>query len=239
MISFFKKIYKKQLFQPNILGVFTNPFFITRRAIYVCVKKASSMVSGKILDVGCGQKPYQNLFAKKTSYIGMDVEISGHDHENEDVDVFYDGENFPFQDRTFDSVICNQVLEHVSSPNKILSEMNRVLSSDGILLLSVPFIADEHEQPYDFFRYTIFGIKNLLEKNGFKILQYKNIALVFSHLWVTFLYKKTKTKYPIISLLLTPILFAPFLILGKLFSLIIPNSEDIYTDLIIIAKANK
>jgi len=242
MISFIKHIYKKQLFQPNILGIFTNPFFITRSKLFREIKKVSSFISGRILDVGCGQKPYQSLF-QATEYIGMDVEVSGHDHANEPIDVFYDGERFPFDDNCFDSVICNQVLEHVATPERTLSEIHRTLKPNGYALLTVPFLSDEHEQPYDFFRYSSFGMKYLLEANQFEIVKSiklnRNIALVFAHFLNTYWYKLLKTPYPIISLLITPLVHAPVTFMGYVFSLLLPKTQDFYTDLLLLIRKNE
>jgi len=72
--------------------------------------------------------------------------------------------------------LCNQVLEHVFNPDAFLSEIYRVLKRDGKLLLTVPFVWDEHEQPSDYARYSSFGLKALLEKNGFRIIQHERIG---------------------------------------------------------------
>ena len=234
-----RKHYKKQLFQPSVLGIFTNPFFITRSKLFREIKKISPFIVGRVLDVGCGEKPYQSLF-QSTEYIGLDVEVSGHDHANEQIDVYYDGKIFPFTDQSFDSVICNQVLEHVATPEVTLSEMHRVLKPQGYVLLTVPFLADEHEQPFDFYRYSSFGMKHLLETHNFEIIKSvklnRNIALVVAHFLNTYCYKLLKTPYPIVSLLITPIVHAPIAVLGYIFSLILPRTNDFYTDLLILAR---
>ena len=234
-----KEYYIKQLFRPSFWGIFTNPFFITRYKLFCEIKKVNAFISGCILDVGCGNKPYQSLF-QSTEYIGLDVEKSGHDHTNEPVDVYYDGKLFPFDDLRFDSVICNQVLEHVATPETTLSEIYRVLKPQGYALLTVPFLSDEHEQPFDFYRYSSFGMKHLLETYNFEIVKSvklnRNIALVFAHFWNTYWYKLLKTSYPIVSLLITPIVHAPATLLGYAGSLILPRTEDFYTDLLILVR---
>lgn len=234
-----KNYYKKQLFRPSVLGVFMNPFFITRFKLFREIKKAAPFISGRVLDVGCGQKPYQSLF-QSTEYIGLDVEATGHDHVNEQIDVYYDGTLFPFEDNHFDSLICNQVLEHVATPTTTLSEIHRVLKPQGYALLTVPFLADEHEQPFDFYRYSVFGLKYLLETYSFEIIKSvklnQNIALVSAHFWNTYWHKLLKTPFPIVSLLITPIVHAPITLLGYAGSLIFPRTEDFYTDLLILVR---
>jgi len=100
-----KNFLLQQFFRPGIIGFFINPFFLGRSAMYINVKKYSRFISGKTLDVGSGSKPYIKLFNNVTTYIGMDIEQSGHKHQREYIDVFYDGETFPFEESTFDSLV--------------------------------------------------------------------------------------------------------------------------------------
>ncbi len=79
-------------------------------------------------------------------------------------------ENIPFQNGVFDMVLCTQVLEHLPEPKLVLIELNRTLKKGGKLWLTAPFFYEEHEKPYDFFRYTQFGLIYLLKSSGF-ILQ--------------------------------------------------------------------
>src|SRR3546814_1285445 len=85
-------------------------------------------------------------------------------------DYFYYLKKFPFESDIFNSVLCNQVLEHVFNPDDFLQEIHRVLREGGMLLLTVSFVRDEHEQPSDYARYSTYGLKSLLERNGFTVL---------------------------------------------------------------------
>jgi len=136
-------------------------------------------ITGKVLDVGCGSKPYQGCFPLVSTYIGIDVETSGHDHENSKVDVFYDGMSIPFTNEIFDSVVCFEVLEHVKDPKTILEEINRVIKEHGSLLISVPFLFGEHEEPYDFQRFTSFGLVKLLNDVGFNVVSLEKTTSEF------------------------------------------------------------
>jgi SAM-dependent methyltransferase len=169
----------------------------------------------------------------------MDIENPGHDHSEEDIDVFYDGKKFPFPDNQFDSVLTNQVLEHVFNPTEFLSEINRVLKPKGYLLLTVPFVWDEHEQPFDYGRYSSFGIKHILEKNHFVIVEYskscKGIKAVFQLMSLN-IYKKFFSKNRLINVALTFLLISPFTILGIILSRFGQSNSDLFLDNVVLAR---
>jgi len=219
-------------FNPNI----THPFYFARKALLETFTELSSEIHGRVLDVGCGQKPYITLF-NYTEYIGMDVEQSGHPHQNEEIDVFYDGKTFPFPDNSFDSVITSQVLEHVFTPDLFLKEINRVLKPGGKLLLSVPFVWDEHEQPYDFARYSSFGLSHILTENQFSIKRHiktlPDIRVIFQ-IYNTYIYKLLFKKRP--SRIFAKLVFIiPNNILGILLNFILPKNNDLYLDNVVLA----
>jgi SAM-dependent methyltransferase len=231
---------QKQHFNPGFLGIFTNPFYFARKGLYQSIKALAPNISGNILDVGCGQKPYLPLF-NYNKYIGLDIENPGHDHANEDIDVYYDGGRFPFPDECFDSILCNQVLEHVFEPEEFLSEIGRSLKPNGHFLLTVPFVWDEHEQPNDYARYSSFGLKYLLNKSGFEIIEYrksvKDVRVIFQ-LLICFIFKKTVSKNNIINLFTTLFIISPFNLIGECLNLILPENKDLYLDNVILAKKN-
>jgi SAM-dependent methyltransferase len=240
-MSLYKKLkqYKnKQDFEPGVLGLLINPFYFARKGLFQNVKTIAHHIKGRTLDVGCGQKPYQHLF-NTAAYIGMDVDQPGHDHSNENIDVYYDGRNFPFENKAFDSIITSQVFEHVFTPEEFLKEINRVLRINGHLLITVPFVWDEHEQPYDYARYSSYGLKHVLEKNGFQVVEMKksvNDIRVIFQLLNAYIFKKTVTKSGIINLILTIVLIAPFNIIGELLHLFLPKNGDLYLDNIFVVK---
>jgi SAM-dependent methyltransferase len=109
----------------------------------------------------------------------------------------------------------SDVLEHIPEPEMIISEIYRVLKLNGKLLLNVPFYYCIHEAPHDFYRFTEFALRYLLEKVGFKIIKLEfiggpveviadviikntaHISLLGNPLaiflqWITLLYTKTK-----------------------------------------------
>ena len=123
-LSNIKKLIKKDQFISSYRSIFTNPFFIIRNGIYKALLNLAPRLEGKLLDVGCGSKPYEELFSVK-EYIGLDIEESGHPHENEIIDIFYDGKKIPFEDHTFDSVFASEVFEHVFNLDELIKEINQ------------------------------------------------------------------------------------------------------------------
>lgn len=191
-------------------------------------------VHGRILDVGCGSKPYRKYF-DTVEYVGLEIG----DRQKPHADYYYDGKVFPFDDSTFDSVLTSQVLEHVFNPSEFLAEINRVLKDGGSLLLTVPFVWDEHEQPFDYARYSSFGLRYLLEEHGFEILDHRksmdDVRVIFQMI-NTYIYKKTVTRSARINLLLTLLLMAPFNLLGEIAGRILPHNSDLYLDNIVLAR---
>ena len=238
MIKKLKAWKRKQEFNPDALGILINPFYIARKGLFKNISSYAKFVNGNVLDVGCGQKPYQHVF-KTASYIGMDIEQSGHNHQNENIDVFYDGKTFPFEKNKFDNALTNQVFEHVFNPEEFLSEITRVLKPGGHLLITVPFVWDEHEQPYDYARYSSFGLTHVLRKNGFEVMSLTKSANdfgVIAQLTVLFFYKKLVSKNRLLNFIMILFLLSPITLMGVVLSKILPSSTDLYLDNVVLAK---
>lgn len=236
MISFLKQLATKHQFKPGITGIFLNPFYIARKGLYDNLFALGHNISGRTLDVGCGTKPYEKLFSH-SSYVGLEFD-TGIDSEKKQADYHYDGKTFPFNEGEFDSVVTNQVLEHVFNPDEFLNEINRVLKPAGKLLLTVPFVWDEHEQPFDYARYSSFGLKSLLNNHGFEIIDHiksVNDFKVLAQLFNAYVYKITRRNILLKNLALFFIM-APVTISGILLSKILPKNIDLYLDNIVLAE---
>jgi len=183
---------RSEMFLSTYLGIVVNPFHIIRSGLHTEIRKISPQMNGNVLDFGCGSKPYQGLFINAEKYIGVDIEASGHNHATSKVDFFYDGKTLPFDSEHFDGVVSFETLEHVFELDGILSELNRVIKPGGKLLISVPFVWDEHEVPYDFARYTSFGVRHLLSKHGFEVVEYRKTTtylLTVFQMFIAYLYQ--------------------------------------------------
>ncbi len=155
---------------------------------------ASQYISGRLIDIGCGKKPYEELLSSLvTEHVGVDHQDSFHDKSN--VDIFGSAYEIPVEDESFDSAISTAVLEHLEEPELALRECYRVLKPGGYAIYSIPFIWHIHEAPRDFFRYSKFGIEYLFNKTGFEIIEIKPLSgfwVTFGQLFVYYIYRFNK-----------------------------------------------
>ncbi|CAN5263615.1 hypothetical protein BH23GEM4_BH23GEM4_11570 [soil metagenome] len=101
-------------------------------------------------------------------------------------------DRLPMRNGTFDAVLCTQTLEHLEWPREAVAEMHRVLKPGGALYLSAPMAHCEHQQPYDFFRYTSFGLRSILTHAGFTK---DNITIIpFGGLFTRLAYELPRTQ---------------------------------------------
>lgn len=191
------------------------------------------------LDIGCGLKPYAESFSN-AHYVGIDIADSGRPIDMKAPDKFYDGINIPYEDGSFDGVLCTQVLEHVEDMDKFLAECNRVLKVGGSFIISVPFIYKEHEKPYDFRRFTSHGLTSDLNRNGFKISKclklISSIETIATALCI-YVDNNISTKGKLARILSGLFIVFPTMILSKCLAKILPDNRDLY--LVLLASALK
>jgi len=149
-----------------------NPLFLQMN---VAVQEAKNFFSSipmtglDIYDFGCGSKPYE-VFAGENKYIGIDI-----DKKNIKADIFSSIDSVPVEDEKADIVCSFYVLEHVYNPIEVLREKFRILRPRGRMFMLVPLYWEEHEQPYDFWRYTQFSLRKMLKDAGFSDIEIKAI----------------------------------------------------------------
>lgn len=141
---FLKKYPKVFFFFYNTLGVFTG-------------KKGKDAIKnipkGKlIVDIASGIKTLRE------DVIKVDVALfTG-------VDIVADAEHLPFKDNSCDAVVCESSLEHFKNPDDAVMEFRRILKPGGLVYISVPFIVGFHASPYDYYRWTEEGVKELMKE---------------------------------------------------------------------------
>jgi SAM-dependent methyltransferase len=115
----------------------------------------------RVLDVGCGPKPYYPFFAHVSSeYIGVDVV------ENPAAELRGPVEALPVEDASFDVVLCTQVLEHCDDPAQAVRELRRVTAPGGRVLASTHGVQVYHPSPVDYWRWTHEGLRRIFEQNA-------------------------------------------------------------------------
>lgn len=128
---------------------------------------ALKAASGRMLDFGCGGQPYRELFEPFVrEYIGADV--CGAKGGRLDVELV-PGEPVPFPDASFDTILSTQVLEHVPDPFFYMAEVGRLLRPGGALILTAPMQWRQHEAPFDYFRFTRYGLEELVRRYGMRV----------------------------------------------------------------------
>lgn len=163
----------------HTLYFYIAPQFINRYYLYRDIAAACAELrhQGKVLDVGCGDKPYRHLFHDAESYEGIDYaqysNSKGMGKPGRPDHVFPADYNntfkLPFRSRSYDHVVSFQVLEHHPEPEKMISEMSRVTREGGTLILSAPFIWGLHEEPHDYMRFTHYALVRMLNKYGYTV----------------------------------------------------------------------
>lgn len=237
MLERLKSIYKRQQFQPAWWAIFINPFFLARRRLFERIRLLSNQMMGNVLDVGCGTAPYRDLFAVQ-NYVGLDID-SPEARARGVADLYYDGRVFPLEAERFGSVLCNQVLEHVFNPDEFLQEIARVLQPHGRLLLTVPFVWDEHEQPWDYARYSSFGLRSVLERNGFKLIEQHKLlddASILFQLAILYCLKVVRPRGAVPTLVFSIFVSAPLSIFGLAIGKLLPRNPDLFLDQVVLAE---
>lgn len=122
------------------LAAWTDPWHLTTRRLREMIVERGEYVRGCVLDVGCGTKPYRDLFQWPQYYVGLDIST----YPGSKADVVASAFTQPFLEQAFDAAVCTDVLEHVREPSMLMSAIARVLKAGGYVLLTIPFTWDIH-----------------------------------------------------------------------------------------------
>ena len=187
---------------------------------------------GHTVDVGCGTKPYAHLFAKYTG-----IEFDFRRYQSVPPHIWGSALDLPITDASVDTVFSSQVLEHVTEPWRMVTEMARILKPDGYFILTAPHIWGLHEVPHDYYRFTPHGLQFLVERAGLEMIE----VIPMAGYWVTagarFCYYIRRFQKPFVGIFLK-LLYA----FVQIFSLILDRLHRVETDAwnyIIIAKKRR
>lgn len=208
ILSFTSKIIRDI---PGLHGIseWIDPLNISKRTLTEAIKKRYYLARGKLLDVGCGRQPYRDLLRNVELYFAADLP------PNKDVTLYCSGLALPFREGSFDTVLSNQVLEHVPEPSLFVKEAGRVLKGGGILILTTSQTWGLHLEPHDYFRFTEYGLRYIAEKAGLEVIEITPTCGIWATLAqrladtviYTFARGVTPGKIRLLSLVLAPVCF--------------------------------
>ena len=163
----------------------------------------------KIIDIGSGPRKLRDDVTC--------VDIQKFDN----VDVVADAAALPFENESIDAAICDNVLEHVRDPKKVVAEMLRVLKKGGLVYVAIPFVIPYHSSPDDFYRWSEAGLRELLKDFDEQELKIQfgpsaAMTMVFAE-WFGLLVSFNTTFLHKIGLYIGTIISTPF----KLFDLVL------------------
>jgi UDP-N-acetylmuramyl pentapeptide phosphotransferase/UDP-N-acetylglucosamine-1-phosphate transferase/SAM-dependent methyltransferase len=154
--------------------------WLVNRLVHKAMIDVSSRARGVMVDLGCGGRPYERIFRDRVDrYLGVDLDPNR--YSGGDIDVVSDSEMVPIGTETVDTVLSNQVLEHLREPGDAVREMARILKPGGVAIITAPHIWGVHEEPHDYYRFTPFGLRHLAERAGLKVESVQAMA----GYWVT------------------------------------------------------
>jgi SAM-dependent methyltransferase len=120
---------------------------------------------GDLLDNGCGNAPFAEWYRPLVDRV---VKLDAAPIPSVDVVAFSDA--LPFADGSFDTILATEIFDHVTDAERAADDAYRVLRPGGHLVVTVPYMYPTHEAPYDFRRFTHFGLQSLLERHGFEVI---------------------------------------------------------------------
>ena len=153
----------------------TNMAYLNYKQLYTSILRAKPYISGVCADIGSGNSIYKKFILQSADkYIAVDKsDIHKHMFQtSKESFINADIKDLPFESNSIDTIILTQVLEHIDNPYETLSEISRVLKKDATLILSAPFIYQAHATPYDYFRFSEYGLKKLLKAYHYEILEF-------------------------------------------------------------------
>jgi SAM-dependent methyltransferase len=161
------------------IGKYILPKFVRRRIMDIestteeYMREIAKFIpaSSRIIDLGAGECLYKDKYFNHVKYVAIDFGKGDSNYNYGHINVFCDITHVPFKDRQFDFAFCFQVLEHLREPKAVLKEINRILKDNGHLFLSTPQSLPRHQKPYDYYRYTSYGLEYLFKEAGFEVIK--------------------------------------------------------------------
>ena len=193
-------------------------FLIIRKKFEKYIENIFTNPSDKILDIGSGKNPYYHRLMKG-HIVRFDI------RNFSKTNVVGDADLLPFKDNSFDKIIIVNSLYYCSNPFNVIENIGRILKKEGTIVIITPFLYPIHDAPYDKYRFTEFGIMQLL-KNSFIIKVINpiggifNLPAIFFHSLIKGIPLVSPQGMRRIASFFSIIVFYPFYILAQLFSVL-------------------
>lgn len=150
----------------SLKGTILHPQWLTDRLHIRSRRLLGEIKQSLILDIGSGNSQYGGVLESSNRLYRLDYPQTNQRYRGSP-DVYADACNLPFKTGSLDIVFLFEVLEHLVADDQALREIHRVLKSGGKIYASVPFVYPVHDAPHDYRRYTIHGLRLLLNEAGF------------------------------------------------------------------------
>lgn len=176
MAGFYLKAYS---LLPEFLKRRINPLEFSVEAFVSLARP--NVCRGVILDAGAGEARFRHHF-REHLYLALDSGIGDATWDYSRIHICADLSEIPLRRNSVDAVINTQVLEHLPNPEGVLAEVYRVLKNGGRLHLTAPQGWHEHQQPHDYFRFTQYSLRSMLESAGFRAISIEPLGGYFHYL---------------------------------------------------------
>ena len=160
-----KSLYKKLRF---LKGSFFHPQWLSGKTHSSFSRSFTDITNKHILNIGSGDSILANKFQSSNTIVQLDYPLTNSNYEHKP-EIYGTATCLPFGNDSFDIVLLLEVLEHIPNDQQALMEAYRVLKPEGRIFLSTPFMYPIHDAPYDFRRYTRYGVSLLLTTAKFNI----------------------------------------------------------------------
>lgn len=157
---------------------FSPVFYLQHQAVLQYIQQ---YLHGVVIDLGCGYAPFSATLPKTVvQYDTLDTVPLPRGPKLTFISDIQNMQEVP--SAHYDGALCLEVLEHVPDPLSALREIHRILKPNGTLILTVPHLSRLHDEPHDYYRYTVHGIHYILECAGFEVLKVERKGGLFSFL---------------------------------------------------------
>lgn len=152
-----------------------NCHFIPKKLLRDAIRDASARQRGDlIVDVGCGFQPYRQFLQGYQNYVGIDQDGSRKPN------IIASVKALPLANSCVDAVLCTEVIEHIEDPGEVVGEIARLLRPGGLLMLTAPMSWSLHYEPFDYFRFTCYGLEKLARDAGLNVVQTRRLGGLFA-----------------------------------------------------------